>query len=236
MPTRTLERQLRTYLMAERPSIFTLNELRTTFSGHPSISIEAALRRLMQRGEVARISRGRYAAVDPATSAPVAHPWAQAVAPFRTAAIAGYTALHHWELTTQIPHVIDVAVQRGVHHQPTYGALQRVRLITVPVAEWFGITSMWVSDGESVSIFARSRMVLDTFINPRRYGGVGNAMEVLQTARAMGIPLQELLDTARQSASSRARGRFAEGLRHIYGSDRAIGELVAGCLADAVHA
>src|SRR5690348_14048991 len=226
MPTRDLERQLRMYLLAERPAIFTLEQLRRTFSTHPSISIEAALRRLTQKGEVARISRGRYAAVDPATSTPVAHPWAQALAPFRAAAIAGYSALNHWGLTTQIPQVIDVAVQRGVHHQPSYGAIQRVRIITVPAHGWFGIVDIWLTDGERVPIFSRSRMAFDTFINPARYGGLGNAMEVLEAARENDVPLQELIDTATNSSSSPARRRFAAGLREIYGPDRAVDALL----------
>ena len=221
-----LERDLRQYLLATRPAIYSTATLRQTFLTHPSVSIQAALRRLVAQGDVARVSRGRYTAIDPATSSPTAHSWAQALAPFRTAAIAGYTALSHWQLTTQLPSVIDVAVLQGVHHRPSYSSIARVRLIVVPPGEWFGVQDVWIADGERVAMFSRSRILFDMFIRPARYGGWGNAMETLEVAHhELDLPLRELTDTAALSHSPLAIRRYLRGLREVYGDQLGLDQL-----------
>jgi predicted transcriptional regulator of viral defense system len=221
-----LERDLRNYLLGTRPAIYSTATLRQTFPTHPSVSIQAALRRLVAAGEVARVARGRYTAIDPATSSPTAHAWAQALAPFRTAAIAGYSALSHWQLTTQLPSVIDVAVLQGLHHRPSYSSITRVRLIVVPPAEWFGVLDEWIADGERVSMFSRPRILFDMFIRPARYGGWGNAMETLHMARhELDIQLKELTDTAALSHSPLAIRRYLRGLREVYGDQLELEQL-----------
>ncbi len=152
-----------------------------------------ALARLVAEHEIVRVSRGRYTASDPTTGGPKPHEFAIAVAPFPIAAIAGWSAAAHWQLTAQVPHEIDVAVPQEFRHPHIRSRLfAHVNVFPVPKDLWFGIEKVWVSDGEQVAMLSRQRVLIDAMLFPDRWGGRDAAREVIEAGRASKVGAQDL--------------------------------------------
>jgi len=198
--------------------VLTLTDIRQEYPDMPAATLHHALNRLVEDGEVERLAQGRYTLHDPRVGGPAAHEYSVATSLFSEAAIAGWSAMSQWGLTDQVPHVIDVAVPRDLHVRHHSPALSRLRVFVVSRGEWFDIVMVWVSDGEPVPFFSRERCIYDAFLAPKRYGGLGAAMDILTAARDdLNEPLIALIQTALKSSSRRTMLRFARALEEVYG-------------------
>ncbi|MGH7882981.1 MAG: type IV toxin-antitoxin system AbiEi family antitoxin domain-containing protein [Candidatus Dormibacteraceae bacterium] len=136
------------------------------------------------------------------------------------------TALLHWGLTEQVPQVIDLAIRRGIHFRKRPDIYQRVRVLYVSPPQWFGIVQVWVGDGEAVPMFSRERMLYDAFLVPARYGGLGAAMEFLQTARdERNFQIELLVSLCIQGRSRRTLNRLARAIEEVLGNWQIGGQL-----------
>ena len=215
--------------------MLTLGDVRDEYPDMPAATLHHALNRLVEDGEVEHVAHGRYTLHDPRVGGPAAHEYSVATSLFGEAAIAGWSAMSQWGLTDQIPQVIDVAVPRDRHVRHHSPGRSRLRVFVVSRREWFDIVTVWVSDGEPVPFFSRERCIYDAFLVPKRYGGLGAAMDILTTARDdLGEPLIALVQTALKSRSPRTMLRFARALEEIYGPAPEIDELRAVAKGQAV--
>lgn len=192
MPHKTARTRLREFIAGEAPAILTTQELVDELRLAED-TLQHALARLIADGEVIRVSRGRYTASDPSTGGPKAHEFAIALAPFTDAAIAGWSAAAHWNLTDQVPHEIDVAVPEEFRNPHFRSRLfEKVRVQPVTRDLWFGIEDVWVADGQQVKMFSRARVVLDALLFPARWGGSGATRELLDTDTIFRPQVDEL--------------------------------------------
>ncbi len=148
------------------------------------------LNRLARGGWVRRIKRGTYALSTGLTGFPEAHPFAIGMALVDSCAVSGWAALNYHGLTDQIPQVITLTTPRRVVTPAMRGAAraapstwevagQRYEIVTVVPAHFFGYEEVWMGESR-VRIFDRERALLDSFALPRRFGGLGEGLAILE--------------------------------------------------------
>ena len=108
-------------------------------------------------------------------------------------AISHWPALHYHGLTEQIPRVVTAftpkkVVTPGMRRPATTDrrrkhawTIQGVRyeFVTVTPKHFFGIEQIRVDEHSRVNMTDRERTVLETFISPRAFGGIGQAIGVI---------------------------------------------------------
>lgn len=183
-------------------------------------AVETTLRRLVDAGWVERLRRGLYATTGELPGHVALHPFAVATALVRPSAISHWSALSHHGLTTQVPRVVTCMTPQkvvtpsmrggkasgaqGRHRWETAGGL-RVAYTTVTTARYFGIEEVWVDDRSRVPITDRERTVLEAFAHPAAFGGIGEALGVVEDhAGELDIP-RLVAHAQRYGAASVAR-------------------------------
>jgi predicted transcriptional regulator of viral defense system len=120
------------------------------------------------------------------------------------------SALAYHELTTQIPHAVDIALRRGA---------ERPRIDYPPVSvHWFsdaaftsGIETPTV-DGQQLRVYSAEKSVADAF-KYRSKLGLDVALEALRTWRGRrGAVIERLLDQARVCRVERVMRPYLEAL------------------------
>ena len=108
-------------------------------------------------------------------------------------AISHWSALNHHGLTTQIPRIVTAITPKKVVTPSMRGASSesrrrkhmwtiegvRYEFISVQEKHFFGIEQFWVHEFTTVSITDKERSVLDTFVFPRRFGGLGEGLGII---------------------------------------------------------
>ncbi len=161
---------------------------------------------LAQGRWIQRLRRGLYALADVSI-----HPFAIATRLVEPSAISHWSALHHHGFTEQIPQAVfamtpakvvtpsmrfGASNRSGERHTWEVGSTQ-YQYITVKREYFLGIEAVWVSEHFRISITDKERTVLETFASPRLFGGIGEALSVVeQNAGKLNIPL--LVDYARR--------------------------------------
>jgi len=149
---------------------------------------------LRDSGELLSIGRGLYRL---AKAPPLTHPdWVALASRIPRAVICLISALAHHELTTQVPHNVDIAL-------PSHAQVPRVQGVPVRVF-WFpnrafnaGIDVITV-DRVPIRIYSREKTIADCF-KYRQKIGIDVAVESLRTYRekVRRLPVNKLLEYAR---------------------------------------
>jgi predicted transcriptional regulator of viral defense system len=154
--------------------------------------VRTLLSAMSRSGWVTRLRRGLYAIGEGPLRGTAPHPFAVATRLVTPSAVSHWSALQHHGLTEQVPHTVTATTPRKVvtpsmrapdgpadgRHAWTVRGV-RYEFVTVRPADFFGIEAVWVDQHFRVPITDRERTVLDCFISPERFGGMGEGLGVL---------------------------------------------------------
>lgn len=132
------------------------------------------LHQLEKRGWVARLERGKYLVIP--LEAGSGRNWSEdpyivASTLVRPAAIAYWTAIHHWNWTEQIPRVIYVQTtsRKKLPRRSVFGV--QYQFVTVAKTKFYGHVKEW-RKGEQVLITDKEKTLVDCADDVERAGGV----------------------------------------------------------------
>jgi predicted transcriptional regulator of viral defense system len=162
--------------------------------GIPAGYVTHLLRILVRDGWLARLRRGIYVRSGPALGDIQLHSFAIATRLIVPSAISHWSALHHHGFTEQVPRVVTCFTPRKVvtpsmrrGGRPRGGERHawvvdgvRYEYVTVKPERFFGIEEVWVDAFSRVPITDRERTVLELFVSPRRFGGVGLRLDIVR--------------------------------------------------------
>ncbi len=182
----TLSAQVATVLAglsASGKTIFLVND----FAASMGCSMSRAsklLHQLQESGWVVRITRGKYLIV-PLEAGPESD-WSEdslLVASHLAdpAAVAYWSACHHWNWTEQIPRTVFVqTTQKKMHNTKTVMGV-RYRFILVREAKFFGTVERSVGQGQ-FTVTNKEKTFVDAMDHPEHCGGIGQVVEMLPSA------------------------------------------------------
>lgn len=200
-----------------------LTELNRSFAG-PFTAAEAAtaigldrprssrlLRQLASRGWLKRLQRGLYTTVPLEASDALAwsaDPWAIAATALAPGYIAGWTALHHWDLTDQIFSSVAFVTSRPVPHRLREIGSARFELRHRPESALFGLRKVW-RERLPVQISDRERTLVDCLDDPSLGGGLRHVAGAFETyAAGESVSWQRLIDYGDRLGNRTAFKRF----------------------------
>ena len=174
-------------------AIFTVTEARDVAAelGASPSYVSLLLQRLVDTGLIQRVKRGTYMLTGGFPGFPEAHPFAVGMALVTPSAVSGWSALNHHGLTEQIPTTITLTTPQRVVTPAMRNAVlgkspstwevadQAYEIVTVVPDHFFGLEEIWVGELRA-SIFDRERALLDCFALPRRFGGIGEGLGILE--------------------------------------------------------
>jgi predicted transcriptional regulator of viral defense system len=130
----------------------------------------------------------------PGSRAP--HDFAIATAMFTPSAISHVSALNFHGLSEQAPQAITCMTTKKIMtpsmrgkgllaHAPRTWVVDDLRIIffSVTAAKFIGIEQVWVDAENKVPITDKERTVLEMFLSPRAFGGLAEAVSVLEEHR-----------------------------------------------------
>jgi predicted transcriptional regulator of viral defense system len=175
--------------------IFTVGEAKTAAAkiGISDNYLSQVLSHLSQAGWIIRLRRGLYAGTGSLPGGVQVHPFAVATRLVEPSAISHWSAMSHHGFTDQIPHIITAftpqkvvtptmresnAKTGGKHSWDVWGT--RYEYVTVIPDHFFGIEGVWVDERFRIPITDKERTILETFVSPRLFGGIGEALATLE--------------------------------------------------------
>jgi predicted transcriptional regulator of viral defense system len=175
--------------------IFTVSDARTQSSriGISDNYLSQLLGHLEKAGWVVRLRRGLYAGTGSLPGGIRVHPFAIATRLAEPSAISHWSAMSHHGFTDQIPHVVTALTSKkvvtptmrdsrgkksGKHAWEVAGI--RYEYVSVIPDHFFGIEEVWVDEKFRVPITDKERTILETFISPRLFGGIGEGLQTLE--------------------------------------------------------
>ena len=196
----------------------------------PEKSVPSILMHMSRSGRASRIRRGLYIVSGP--SAPAIHPFAIAVHLVKPSSISHWSALHYHGLTEQVPRLVTAFTPKKVvtpgmrrrsesdrasRHAWTIQGV-RYQFVTVIPRRYFGIVQVWVDEYSRIPITDRERTVLETFISPGMFGGIGEGIGILQ-ANLTSLQLDRLVDYALRTRTVAVAKRLGWGLERAGAHD-----------------
>ena len=179
------------------------------------VQLRKILSNLAKHGQLMRLRRGVYVGMGLLLEQTKAPPFVISAFLIQPSIISHWSALQHHGLTEQIPQIITASTSKKVitpsmrksnPHRPNQKhawIIEGVRYeyITVPKETFeLGAETIWIpwvgGDGfYSVKITDKERTLLDMFIHPKMFGGIGEALGVLESALG-NISIAKLVDYA----------------------------------------
>lgn len=162
---------------------------RLGLSGDHVLTLLSALSR---SGWVTRLRRGLYAVGETPLGGAAPHPFVIATRLVEPSAVSHWSALQHHGLTEQVPQAVTASTpkkvvtpsmrtgkpQPGGHAWEVAGV--RYEYFTVKPSDFFGIARVWMDERSRIPVTDPERTVLDCFIAPERFGGIGEGLGVLE--------------------------------------------------------
>ncbi len=175
--------------------IFTVEDAKTPASriGISDNYLSQLLSHLERAGWIFRLRRGLYAGTGSLPGGIRVHPFTIATRLVEPSAISHWSAMSHHGFTDQIPHVVTALTPQkvvtptmrdckrrmtGRHAWEVVGI--RYEYVSVIPDHFFGIEEVWIDEHFRVPITDKERTVLETFISPRQFGGIGEALQTLE--------------------------------------------------------
>lgn len=182
-----------------------------TMENIPPHQIKKILFNLAKHRRVLRLRRGLYVSIGLLPEHTNTHPFVISAYLIQPSAISHWSALQHHGLTEQVPQIITASTPRKVltpsmrekqpHSLKTKHAWEidglRYEYINVQQQHFFGIEKIWLDEHFHVSITDKERTLLDVFIYPKIFGGMGEALGILENSLA-SIDIPKLIDYAIQ--------------------------------------
>ncbi|MCL5124708.1 MAG: hypothetical protein M1511_09475 [Deltaproteobacteria bacterium] len=175
--------------------IFTVVDARATAVGLRISDnyLSQVLSHLEKAGWIIRLKRGLYAGTGSLPGGVQVHPFAVATRLVEPSAISHWSAMSHHGFTDQIPHIVTAFTPQkvvtptmreseekkaGKHAWDVGGT--RYEYVTVIPDHFFGIEGVWVDERFRIPITDKERTILETFVSPRLFGGIGEALATLE--------------------------------------------------------
>jgi predicted transcriptional regulator of viral defense system len=167
------------------------------------------LKSLADAGWVVRLRRDLYAGTGRLPGGVDVPAFAIATAIVSPSAVSHLSALAYHDLTDQIPLVVTISTPRKVvtpsmrksggvgeaRHIWQVGGIDCRYVTVIPHRFELGLEVIWLEERFRVSITDRERTVLDLFAFPRMFGGMGEALSVIERHRDE-LDLERLIDYA----------------------------------------
>lgn len=147
---------------------------------------------LSRSGWITRLRRGLYAVGETPVGGAAQHPFVIATHLVEPSAVSHWSALQHHGLTEQIPQGVTASTPKKVvtpsmrTGQPPPGGHAwevggvRYEYVSVKPSDFYGIASVWMDERFRVPVTDRERTVLDCFIAPERFGGIGEGLGIVE--------------------------------------------------------
>lgn len=177
----------------------------------PHNQLKKILSSLAKHGRVLRVRRGLYISIGLTAEQNIAHSFVIAVYLIQPSAISHWSALQHHGLTEQIPQIVTASTPNKVvtpsmrekksqrsktkHIWEIDGV--RYEYINVQQKHFFGIEKIWLDEHFQIPITDKERTILDLFIYPKMFGGIGEALGILENS-LVTIDIQKLIHYAVQ--------------------------------------
>ena len=218
--------------------IFTVGEAKTAAAkmGISDNYLSQVLSHLSQAGWIIRLRRGLYAGTGSLPGGVQVHPFAIATRLVEPSAISHWSAMSHHGFTDQIPHIVTAFTPQkvvtptmresqgkkaGKHAWDVWGT--RYEYVTVIPDHFFGIEGVWVDERFRIPITDKERTILETFVSPRLFGGIGEALSTLRE-HIQGVKLENLVEYAIRYGKASPAKRLGWALERL--------EVPAGFLDD----
>jgi len=170
-----------------------------------------ALHHLARTGWLVRLRKGLYALSSTVPGVSPAHEFEVGMALVDPAAISHFSAMHHHELTDQIPHQVFVTttsgrwIPRGARDS---GAGYRVgdtvyQFIRIKPERFFGTDTVWVDEAR-ITFTDLARTLIDGLMMPQYCGGIAEVLHGFQVARDR-LSLDQIIDYALRLNSATAK-------------------------------
>jgi predicted transcriptional regulator of viral defense system len=186
--------------------IFTTEEAKAAAAdlAIPATYLPQLLSKLAAGGWLLRLRRGLYAGMGRLPGEVEVHPFAVATNLVSPSAISHWSALHHHGLTEQVPRQVTASTpkkvvtpsmrtgqsqnlevedrpagRRAARHTWQINGVE-YEYYTITSGRFFGIEEIWVDEHFRVPIYDKERSFLDCFAAPRHFGGLGEALGILE--------------------------------------------------------
>lgn len=229
-------------LMAEGLIVFSSADVRRigTRLGISGDYLRVLISQLARSGWLTRLRRGMYAVTGDLSGDLHIHPFVVATQIVQPSAISHWSAMHHHGLTEQVPRGVSAITPKKVvtpsmrkpsdeyhhrHHAWVIGGI-RYEYVSVKPEHFFGIAEVWIDQNFRVPITDQERTILDLFANPRLFGGMGEALTVIEE-HLQDIDLRRLVDYAVRYGIDSVAKRVGWTLERIGVSDEIIAPLAA---------
>jgi predicted transcriptional regulator of viral defense system len=177
----------------------------------PHNQLKKILFNLAKHRRVLRVRRGLYISIGIIAEQNITHPFVIAAYLIQPSAISHWSALQHHGLTEQIPQIVTASTPSKVvtpsmrekqpHRSKTKHMWEiegvRYEYINVQQKHFSGIEKIWLDEHFQVLITDKERTILDLFIYPKMFGGIGEALGILENSLAT-IDTQKLINYAVQ--------------------------------------
>lgn len=219
--------------------IFTVDEAKTAAAniGFSDNYLSQVLSHLSQAGWIIRLRRGLYAGTGSLPGGVQVHPFAVATRLVEPSAISHWSAMSHHGFTDQIPHVVTASTPQKVvtptmreskskkagKHAWAVGGV-RYEYVSVIPEHFFGIEDIWVDEHFRVPITDKERTILDSFIYPRLFGGIGEALQTLEE-HIHELTLEKLVGYAVRYGKASAIKRLGWALERLDASQEFVDPL-----------
>jgi predicted transcriptional regulator of viral defense system len=193
--------------------VFDMKDVATvaTLEKIPHNQLRKILSNLAKHGRISRLRRGLYTTIGMESVANITHPFVIATHLVQPSAISHWSALQHHGLTEQVPQIITASTptkvvtpsmrEKEVQDLKLKHIWQiadiRYEYINVQQKHFFGFEKIWLDEHFQVLITDKERTLLDVFIYPKMFGGMGEALGILENSLAT-IDIQKLVDYAIQ--------------------------------------
>lgn len=175
----------------------------------PPNQLRKLLFTLAKQGRIARLRRGLYTTIGMESVANITHSFVIATHLVQPSAISHWSALQHHGLTEQVPQIITASTPskvvtpsmrkknlNDVKHKHIWQIADiRYEYINIKQKHFFGIEKIWLDENSQVQITDKERTLLDVFIYPKMFGGMGEALGILENSLAT-IDIQKLVNYA----------------------------------------
>jgi predicted transcriptional regulator of viral defense system len=202
-------------------------------------NLRMLLSQLVRGGWLQHLSRGLYTFSTATPATPQIPSFAIATALVKPSAISHWSAMSHHGLTEQIPRTVTAFTPRRVitpsmrrtasnraekkHYWEIAGS--SYEYIFVTQAAFFGIEEIWMGEFFRVPITDRERTLLEGFISPRYFGGLGETLGMLEDHLGI-VDVDKLIRYALQYKKGSVIKRLGWALEHAGISESTLAPLL----------
>lgn len=210
--------------------IFSMQDARmaANLENIPTNQLKIILSKLAKHHQVLRLRRGLYVAIGLLPDKTETPPFVISAFLVQPSSISHWSALQHHGLTEQIPQIITASTpnkivtpsmrSKNTHphakHAWEIDGIRYEYMVLQKNHYNIGLEKIWVTEHFLISITDKERTILDVFISPKLFGGMGEALEILENALP-DIDIQKLVGYAVRYGKKSVIKRLGWSLEHL---------------------